>query len=103
MSNPNDPAYPTGRQELGYQYDPSKSTSVAQTYIVPQGGMTIRQRFVMAAMGKLAAKFTEYERTDSGTRVCPEDFETRSKEVAKIACLYADAALAEEARTRSKA
>lgn len=81
MSNPNDPMYP-GRTHAG---------------------MTIRQSFVMEAMGKLAAKFTEYERTDSGTRVCPENFETRSKEVAKIACLYADAALAEEARTRSKA
>lgn len=55
MSNPNDPAYPTGRQELSYQYDPSKSTSVAQTYIVPQGGMTTRQEFVKAAMEGLCA------------------------------------------------
>ena len=92
MSNPNDPAFPIHVPE-----DTGWKNNSAHTY----EGMTIRQRFVMAAMGKLAAKFTEYERTDSGTRVCPEDFETRSKEVAKIACLYADAALAEEARTRS--
>jgi len=91
VSNPNDPAAPITVPGIGDEY--------SEIHL----GMTIRQRFVMAAMGKLAAKFTEYERTDSGTRVCPEDFETRSKEVAKIACLYADAALAEEARTRSKA
>ena len=91
MNNPNDPAYAAS----GLSGLPNGE------FIYGQPGMTIRQRFVMAAMGKLAAKFTEYERTDSGTRVCPEDFETRSKEVAKIACLYADAALAEEARTRS--
>lgn len=99
MSKPNDSAYPTldcidVADSDGY----TRHTKVTNTE-----GMTIRQSFVMEAMGKLAAKFTEYERTDSGTRVCPEDFETRSKEVAKIACLYADAALAEEARTRSKA
>ena len=94
MNNPNYPAHP-----IHVPADPGWKSSVDRTYT----GMTIRQRFVMEAMGKLAAKFTEYERTDSGTRVCPEDFETRSKEVAKIACLYADAALAEEARTRGEA
>lgn len=86
MSNPNDPAYPPGRQELGYQYDPSKSTSVAQTYIVPQGGMTIRQRFVMAAMQGLCG---------DGMPHVPW--------IAISACEIADAALAEEARTRAKA
>lgn len=86
MSNPNDPAYPTGRQELSYQYDPSKSTSVAQTYIVPQGGMTTRQEFVKAAMQGLAFRSA-----------------TGSVEwLAGEAVRLADAALAEEARTRNK-
>ena len=92
MNNPNDPAYPPGRQELGYQYDPSKSTSVAQTYIVPQGGMTIRQQFVMAAMQGLCSN--------------PEITTDELGDIAwygKCACRLADAALAEEARTRSKA
>lgn len=86
MSNPNDPAYPTGRQELSYQYDPSKSTSVAQTYIVPQGGTTIRQRFVMAAMQGLCAR-------SSGLGF---------SETIKSAIEIADAVLAEEAKTRNK-
>ena len=86
MSNPNDLAYPPGRQELGYQYDPSKSTSVAQTYIVPQGGMTIRQRFVMAAMQGLA----------------PRSATGSAEWIAAEAVRLADAALAEEARTRKQ-
>lgn len=96
MSNPNDPAYPPGRQELGYQYDPSKSTSVAQTYIVPQGGMTIRQRFVMAAMQGLCAS----EKWMGGDDVTQIELE---RGIAIHAVRIADATLAEEARTRSLA
>lgn len=86
MSNPNDPAYPTGRQELVFQYDPATGMPKPQTFIVPQGGMTIRQRFVMAAMQAQIA-------FNSG----------HSAPIAEQAIKYADAALAEEARTRSKA
>lgn len=101
MNNPNYPAYPADRR-ISENYMDSGGYGRSREVTLNQGGMTIRQSFVMEAMGKLAAKFTEYERTDSGMRVCPEDFETRSKEVAKMACLYADAALAEEARTRKQ-
>ena len=86
MSNPNDPAYPTGQQEVIFEYDPATCMSKPQTFIVPQGGMTIRQRFVMAAMQGLAFRSA-----------------TGSVEwLAGEAVRLADAALAEEARTRSK-
>ena len=55
MSNPNDPAYPTGQQEVVFEFDPATGASKPRTFIVPQGGMTIRQRFVMAAMQGLCA------------------------------------------------
>lgn len=118
MSSSTDEDYPwtdgseTWSTRGAFSQSPTEFDLIAEAFVsreppkevtAPAEHMTIRQSFVMEAMGKLAAKFTEYERTDSGTRVCPENFETRSKEVAKIACLYADAALAEEARTRSKA
>lgn len=65
MSNPNDPAYPT----------------------MSRGGMTIRQRFVMAAMQGLCAR-------SSGLGF---------SETIKSAIEIADAALAEEAKTRGEA
>lgn len=68
MSNPNDPAYPTDAYPSGAR----------------RGGMTTRQRFVMAAMQGLAFRSA-----------------TGSVEwIAGEAVRLADAALAEEARTR---
>lgn len=55
MNNPNDPAYPTGRQEVAFEYDPATGMQKPKTFISPQGGMIIRQRFVMAAMQGLCA------------------------------------------------
>lgn len=75
MSNPNDPAYP--HLELDGDGCPLRGHT----------GMTIRQRFVMAAMQGLAFRSA-----------------TGSVEwLAGEAVRLADAALAEEARTRSKA
>ena len=78
MSNPNDPAYP-----IHVPADPGWRNSVDVTHC----GMTIRQQFVMAAMQGLAFRSA-----------------TGSVEwIAGEAVRLADAALAEEARTRSKA
>lgn len=74
MSNPNDPAYP--HLELDGDGCP------LQDHL----GMTIRQRFVMAAMqGLLSAQMSDG---------------FKWTEIATQACIAADAALAEEARTR---
>lgn len=80
MSNPNDPAFPIHvPEDTGWKNDS------AHTY----EGMTIRQRFVMAAMqGLLSAQMSDG---------------FMWTEIATQACIAADAALAEEARTRSKA
>lgn len=77
MSNPNDPAYATS----GLSGLPNGE------FIYGQPGMTIRQQFVMAAMQGLCAR-------SSGLGF---------SETIKSAIEIADAALAEEARTRSKA
>lgn len=77
MNNPNDPAYAAS----GLSGLPNGE------FIYGQPGMTIRQRFVMAAMQGLAFRSA-----------------TGSVEwIAGEAVRLADAALAEEARTRSKA
>lgn len=75
MSNPNDPAAPITVPGIGDEY--------SEIHL----GMTIRQRFVMAAMASL----------------CDGDGLPHVHWVATRACELADAALAEEARTRSKA
>lgn len=78
MSNPNDPAFPIHvPEDTGWKNDS------AHTY----EGMTIRQRFVMAAMQGLLAN---------------RDCCTAAYVLAGIAREFADAALAEEARTRSE-
>jgi len=70
MSNPNDPAYPTDSYPSGAR----------------RGGMTTRQEFVKAAMqGLLSAQMSDG---------------FKWTEIATQACIAADAALAEEARTR---
>lgn len=74
MSNPNDPAYATS----GLSGLPNGE------FIHGQQGMTIRQRFVMAAMQGLLAR-------SSGLGFA---------ETIRSAIEIADAALAEEARTR---
>ena len=79
MNNPNDPAYAAS----GLSGLPNGE------FIYGQPGMTIRQRFVMAAMqGLLSAQMS-----DGFTW----------KEIATQACMATDAALAEEARTRGEA
>ena len=84
MSNPNDPAYP-----IHVPADPGWRNSVDVTHC----GMTIRQQFVLAAMQGLCAKPTApFSNLQTGTAL-----------LGAIACAIADAALAEEARTRSKA
>jgi len=86
MNNPNDPAYPTDRR-ISENYMDSGGYGRRREVILNQGGMTIRQRFVMAAMQGLAFRSA-----------------TGSVEwIAGEAVRLADAALAEEARTRSKA
>lgn len=86
MSNPNDPAYPTDRR-ISENYMDSGGYGRRREVILNQGGMTIRQQFVMAAMQGLAFRSA-----------------TGSVEwLAGEAVRLADAALAEEARTRSKA
>lgn len=76
MSNPNDPAYAAS----GLSGLPNGE------FIYGQPGMTIRQRFVMAAMqGLLSAQMSDG---------------FKWTEIATQACIAADAALAEEARTR---
>ena len=79
MSNPNDPACP-----IHIPADPGWKSSVDVTHT----GMTIRQRFVMAAMQGLCAN---------------KDYALAADCIAVDAAKIADAALAEEARTRSKA
>lgn len=80
MSNPNDPAYP-----IHVPADPGWRNSVDVTHC----GMTIRQQFVMAALqGLLSAQMSDG---------------FKWTEIATQACIAADTALAEEARTRSKA
>lgn len=86
MSNPNDPAYPTDRR-ISENYMDSGGYGRRREVTLNQGGMTIRQQFVMAAMQAFCSRIT-----GCGD---PED-------VARGAVAYADAALAEEARTRSK-
>ena len=91
MSNPNDPAYPTDRR-ISENYMDSGGYGRRREVILNQGGMTIRQRFVMAAMQGLCANPTLVNQ-DVGD----------AASLAKEARIFADAALAEEARTRSKA
>ncbi len=79
MSNPNDPAYATS----GLSGLPNGE------FIYGQLGMTIRQRFVMAAMQGLCANPTLVNQ-DVGD----------AASLAKEARIFADAALAEEATTR---
>lgn len=84
MSNPNDPAYP-----IHVPADPGWRNSVDVTHC----GMTIRQDFVKAAMHGLCANPTTlFDDLQAGTAL-----------LGATACAVADAALAEEARTRSKA
>lgn len=75
MSNPNDPAYPNS--DTCY------------------GGLTIRQRFVMAAMQGLCAS-REWVGASDATQLEIE------AGIAIHACSIADATLAEEARTRGE-
>ena len=83
MSNPNDPAAPITVPGIGDEY--------SEIHL----GMTIRQRFVMAAMQGLCAS----EKWMGGDDVTQIELE---RGIAIHACRIADAALAEEARTRSK-
>ena len=85
MSNPNDPAYPTDRR-ISENYMDSGGYGRRREVILNQGGMTTRQQFVMAAMQGLAF------RSATGS----------AEWVAAEAVRLADAALAEEARTRSE-
>lgn len=80
MSKPNDPAAPITVPGIGDEY--------SEIHLV----MTIRQRFVMAAMQGLCANPTLVNQ-DVGD----------AASLAKEARIFADAALAEEARTRSLA
>lgn len=84
MSNPNDPAAPITVPGIGDEY--------SEIHL----GMTIRQRFVMAAMQGLCAS-REWVGASDATQLEIE------AGIAIHACRIADAALAEEARTRSKA
>ena len=84
MSNPNDPAYPTDRR-ISENYMDSGGYGRRREVILNQGGMTTRQRFVMAAMQGLLAR-------SSGLGFA---------ETIRSAIEIADATLAEEARTRS--
>ena len=77
MINPNDPAYPCDVPRIGEEQGEFFT------------GMTIRQYFVAKAMEGLCAK--------GGFGAAP------AKTIAALAVDVADAALAEEARTRSKA
>ena len=87
MSNPNDPAYPTDRR-ISENYMDSGGYGRRREVILNKGGMTTRQRFVMAAMqGLLSAQMSDG---------------FKWTEIATQACIAADAALAEEARTRSR-
>lgn len=86
MSNPNDPAYPTDRR-ISENYMDSGGYGRRREVILNQGGMTTRQRFVMAAMQGLCAR-------SSGLGFA---------ETIRSAIEIADATLAEEARTRGKA
>ena len=86
MSNPNDPAYATS----GLSGLPNGE------FIYGQPGMTTRQEFVKAAMQGLCAS----EKWMGGDDVTQIELE---RGIAIHAVRIADAALAEEARTRSKA
>lgn len=77
MSIPNDPAAPITVPGIGDEY--------SEIHL----GMTIRQRFVMAAMQGLLAD--------------PHNRDVMFRELAHDAVNFADAALAEEARTRGEA
>lgn len=89
MNNPNDPAYPTDKRVSTAHWGQMTESST----IMRSGGMTIRQRFVMAAMQGLCANpTTQFDDIISGSVL-----------LGSVACTVADAALAEEARTRSKA
>lgn len=82
MNNPNDPAYPTDKRVSTAHWGQMTESST----IMRSGGMTIRQQFVMAAMqGLLSAQMSDG---------------FMWTEIATQACIAADAALAEEARTR---
>ena len=85
MSSPNDPAYPTDRR-ISENYMDSGGYGRRREVILNQGGMTTRQRFVMAAMQGLCAR-------SSGLGFA---------ETIRSAIEIADATLAEEARTRNK-
>lgn len=89
MSNPNDPAYPTDRR-ISENYMDSGGYGRRREVILNQGGMTTRQRFVMAAMQGLCAN------------PALTDDPVVEKWVAAVAVRFADAALAEEARTRKQ-
>ena len=84
MSNPNDPAAPITVPGIGDEY--------SEIHL----GMTIRQRFVMAAMQGLCAS----EKWMGGDDVTQIELE---RGIAIHAVRIADATLAEEARTRSLA
>lgn len=83
MTNPNDPAYPTDRR-ISENYMDSGGYGRRREVTLNQGGMTIRQQFVMAAIQGLCAR-------SSGLGFA---------ETIKSAIEIADAALAEEATTR---
>lgn len=82
MSNPNDPAYPTDRMQFLTSYDGS-GRSTSREVPVNQGGMTIRQRFVMAAMQGMLLN----------------TWQDQTERALEVVCM-ADACMAEEARTR---
>ena len=83
MSNPNDPAAPITAPGIGDEY--------SEIHL----GMTIRQRFVMAAMQGLCAS----DAWVAGDDVTQLELE---RGIAIHAVRIADATLAEEARTRSE-
>lgn len=91
MNNPNDPAYPTDRR-ISENYMDSGGYGRSREVTLNQGGMTIRQEFVKAAMQGICAKPT----TPFG------DLQASTALLGAIACTLADAALAEEAKTRSE-
>ena len=64
---------------------------------------TVRQQFVMAAMEAMIGPLTRYRVNDDGTTLTsdgPGIIEHNPQSVAEIACVYADACMAEEERTR---
>ena len=95
MNNPNYPAYPADRR-ISENYMDSGGYGRSREVTLNQGGMTIRQQFVLAAMQGLCAS-REWVGACDATQLEIE------AGIAIHACRIADAALAEEARTRSKA